>query len=167
MSGLMLEDDGENRILVKGGKGKKAPQKLKATICCDNGFMGEAEISYAGPNALARAKLAGEVISERIQILGLQGQLRVEIIGAGSVHFSMDEASSYELPNDGDYRVRTSAIYPKRYQAQQMVDEVMSLYCCGPAAGGGGRGYVTPQSSTASILVNRDIVSPNVQVKFL
>ncbi len=31
MSGLMLEDDGENRILVKGGKGKKAPQKLKAT----------------------------------------------------------------------------------------------------------------------------------------
>ena len=167
MSGLMLEDDGENRILVKGGKGKKAPQKLKATICCDNGFMGEAEISYAGPNALARAKLAGEVISERIQILGLQGQLRVEIIGAGSVHFSMDESSSYELPNDGDYRVRTSAIYPKRYQAQQMVDEVMSLYCCGPAAGGGGRGYVTPQSSTASILVNREIVSPNVQVKIL
>ena len=40
---------------MKGGKGKKA-QKLKATICCDNGFMGEAEISYAGPNALARAK---------------------------------------------------------------------------------------------------------------
>ena len=167
MSKLILEDCGENRILVKGGKGKKAPQKLKATICCDNGFMGEAEISYAGPNALARAKLAGEVISERIQILGLQGQLRVEIIGAGSVHFSMDESSSYELPNDGDYRVRTSAIYPKRYQAQQMVDEVMSLYCCGPAAGGGGRGYVTPQSSTASILVSREVVSPNVQIKIL
>ena len=37
----------------------------------------------------------------------------------------------------------------------------------GPAAGGGGRGYVTPQSSTASILVNREIVSPNVQVKIL
>ena len=76
----MLEDDGENRILVKGGKGKKAPQKLKATICCDNGFMGEAEISYAGPNALARAKLAGEVISERIQILGLQGQLKLKLL---------------------------------------------------------------------------------------
>ena len=159
----------ELRLGPQGGRThqKKAPQKLKATICCDNGFMGEAEISYAGPNALARAKLAGEVISERIQILGLQGQLRVEIIGGGSVHFSMDEASSYELPNDGDYRVRTSAIYPKRYQAQQMVDEVMSLYCCGPAAGGGGRGYVTPQSSTASILVSRETVSPNVQVKIL
>ncbi len=167
MTSLTLENNGENRILVKGGRGKKSPEKLKATICCDNGFMGEAEISYAGPNALARAKLAGEVISERIQILGLQGQLRIEIIGAGSVHYSMDETSSYHLPENGDYRVRTSAIYPKKDQAQQMVDEVMSLYCCGPAAGGGGRGYVTPQSSTASILVNRDIVDPNIQIKII
>ena len=78
MSNLNLESDGENRVFVRGGKGKKSPEKLKATICCDNGFMGEAEISYAGPNALARAKLAGDVIRERIQILGLQGQLRVE-----------------------------------------------------------------------------------------
>ena len=165
MSNLNLENDGENRVFVRGGKGKKSPEKLKATICCDNGFMGEAEISYAGPNALARAKLAGEVISERIQILGLQGQIRVEIIGAGSVHFSMDEKSSYHLPENGDYRVRTSAIYPQKYQAQQMVDEVMSLYCCGPAAGGGGRGYVTPQSSTASILVDRSIVDPNIKIR--
>ena len=165
MSNLNLENDGENRVFVRGGKGKKSPEKLKATICCDNGFMGEAEISYAGPNALARAKLAGEVISERIQILGLQGQIRVEIIGAGSVHFSMDEKSSYHLPENGDYRVRTSAIYPQKYQAQQMVDEVMSLYCCGPAAGGGGRGYVTPQSSTASILVDRSIVEPNIKIQ--
>ena len=165
MSNLNLENDGENRVFVRGGKGKKYPEKLKATICCDNGFMGEAEISYAGPNALARAKLAGDVISERIQILGLQGQIRVEIIGAGSVHFSMDEKSSYHLPENGDYRVRTSAIYPQKYQAQQMVDEVMSLYCCGPAAGGGGRGYVTPQSSTASILVDRSIVDPNIKIQ--
>lgn len=167
MTNLKLEYVGENRVLVSGGKGKKPPEKLKATICCDNGFMGEAEISYAGPNALARAKLAGEVILERIQILGLQGQIRVEIIGAGSVHFSIDETSSYELPKDGDYRVRTSAIYPQKDQAQRMVDEVMSLYCCGPAAGGGGRGYVTPQSSTASILVERSKVDPNILVKMI
>ena len=165
MSNLNLESDGENRVFVRGGKGKKSPEKLKATICCDNGFMGEAEISYAGPNALARSKLEGDVISERIQILGLQGQIRVEIIGAGSVHFSIDEKSSYNLPENGDYRVRTSAIYPQKYQAQQMVDEVMSLYCCGPAAGGGGRGYVTPQSSTASILVDRSIVDPNIKIQ--
>jgi hypothetical protein len=167
MSALSLENDGVNRILVKGANGKEPPKQLKATICCDNGFMGEAEISYAGLNALARARLAGEVIDQRIQKIGLQGQIRIEIIGAGSVHYSIDETSSYNLPNDGDYRVRTSAIYPHREQAQQMVDEVISLYCCGPSAGGGGRAYVTPQTSTASILVDRKIVDPNVKVKII
>jgi hypothetical protein len=167
MSALSLENDGVNRILVKGANGKEPPKQLKATICCDNGFMGEAEISYAGLNALARARLAGDVIDQRIQKIGLQGQIRIEIIGAGSVHYSIDETSSYNLPNDGDYRVRTSAIYPHREQAQQMVDEVISLYCCGPSAGGGGRAYVTPQTSTASILVDREIVDPNVQVKII
>ena len=167
MSALSLENDGVNRILVKGANGKEPPKQLKATICCDNGFMGEAEISYAGLNALARARLAGDVIDKRIQKIGLQGQMRIEIIGAGSVHYSIDETSSYNLPNDGDYRVRTSAIYPHREQAQQMVDEVISLYCCGPSAGGGGRAYVTPQTSTASILVDREIVDPNVQVKII
>ena len=167
MSALSLENDGVNRILVKGANGKEPPKQLKATICCDNGFMGEAEISYAGLNALARARLAGDVIDQRIQKIGLQGQMRIEIIGAGSVHYSIDETSSYNLPNDGDYRVRTSAIYPHREQAQQMVDEVISLYCCGPSAGGGGRAYVTPQTSTASILVDRKIVDPNVKVKII
>ena len=167
MSALSLENDGVNRILVKGANGKEPPRQLKATICCDNGFMGEAEISYAGLNALARARLAGDVIDQRIQKIGLQGQMRIEIIGAGSVHYSIDETSSYNLPNDGDYRVRTSAIYPHKEQAQQMVDEVISLYCCGPSAGGGGRAYVTPQTSTASILVDREIVDPNVQVKII
>ena len=167
MTHLILENNGENRVLVKGGKGKKSPDKLKATICSDNGFMGEAEISYAGPNALARARLAGDVINQRIEKLGIQGQMRIEIIGGGSVHYSIDETETYDLPNDGDYRVRTSGMYIQREQAQKMVDEVITLYCCGPSAGGGGRSYVTPQSSTASILVDRNIVNPNVKIKIL
>ena len=167
MTHLILENNGENRVLVKGGKGKKSPDKLKATICSDNGFMGEAEISYAGPNALARARLAGDVINQRIEKLGIQGQMRIEIIGGGSVHYSIDETETYDLPNDGDYRVRTSGMYKQREQAQKMVDEVITLYCCGPSAGGGGRSYVTPQSSTASILVDRNIVNPNVKIKIL
>ncbi|MDA0763347.1 MAG: DUF1446 domain-containing protein [Proteobacteria bacterium] len=167
MTGLILENDGINRILVKGAKGKNPPKQLKATICCDNGFMGEAEISYAGPNALARARLAGEIIDQRIQKLGIQGPMRIEIIGGGSVHYSLEETASYELPNNGDYRVRASAIYPHKEQAQQMIDEVTSLYCSGPSAGGGARSYVTPQSSTASILVDRSIVNPHIEVKLL
>ena len=47
--------DGPNRIGVSGGRGHAPPRQLKATVCVENGWLGEAEMSYAGPNALARA----------------------------------------------------------------------------------------------------------------
>mgnify|MGYP000597724451 CR=1 FL=1 len=45
-----------------GIKGHERPEKLKVTVCVDGGYMAEAEMSYAGLNALKRAKLAGEVV---------------------------------------------------------------------------------------------------------
>jgi len=47
-----------DRVRVAGAKGKPAPPTLKATVAFDGGWLGEAELSYAGMNALARAKLA-------------------------------------------------------------------------------------------------------------
>jgi hypothetical protein len=47
---------------------------------------------------------------------------------------------------------------------QRAADELQSLYCSGPAAGGGVRLQVTPQIATASILVPRERVLPNVRV---
>jgi hypothetical protein len=48
--------------------------------------------------------------------------------------------------------------------AQRVADEVLSLYCSGPAAGAGVRQHVTSQISTASILVDRARVQPQVQL---
>ena len=101
----------DNKVLVRGGIGHNKPNNLKATICSESGYMGEAEMSYAGPNAFLRAKLAIEVIEKRIQKIGLQGKTRFDIIGAGSVHFSSDEQSSYENKSDGDYRIRSAGFF--------------------------------------------------------
>ena len=70
MSELNLIEEEPNKVLVKGAVGHKKPDLLKATICSESGFMGEAEMSYAGPNALQRARLALEVIEKRIQKIG-------------------------------------------------------------------------------------------------
>ena len=45
---------------VTGARGRPAPETLKATVCVESGLLGEAEISYAGLNAAARAQLAAE-----------------------------------------------------------------------------------------------------------
>ena len=48
---------------------------------------------------------------------------------------------------------------------EQVADEVQSLYCSGPAAGGGVRQSVTSQVSTASVLVPRAPVEARAIVR--
>ena len=59
--------DRPDRVRVRGARGKPPPPTLKATVCVDAGWLGEGEISYAGPNALARAELAAAVVRTRCQ----------------------------------------------------------------------------------------------------
>jgi hypothetical protein len=49
--------------------------------------------------------------------------------------------------------------------AEMVRKEVATLYCCGPAGGGGIRTTVTPRIATASAFIPRKMVEP--QVSFL
>ena len=169
VSGLYLLEDGMDRILVKGIKGSPRPDQLKATVCVDGGFMAEAELSYAGMNSLARAKLAADIVLERMRKSGFNGEIRRDIIGAFSVLDGGNEPSgqSNKLPFDGDYRVRLSLISAEHETAQRLCDELQHLYCSGPAAGGGFRSSVTPQMASASILLNRTLVEPHIAVEVI
>src|SRR5262249_14492550 len=63
-----VEEVARDRARVSGARGRPAPPTLKATVCIDGGMLGEAEISYAGPNAAARARLAAETVRERMRV---------------------------------------------------------------------------------------------------
>lgn len=169
VTGLHLTEQAENRILVKGIKGKPGPAELKATVCVDGGYMAETELSYAGLNSLARAQLAGDVVIERMKKSGFNGDIRRDIIGAFSVldGGTPQMSSSDHLPFDGDYRVRLSLISAAKEPAQQLCDELQHLYCSGPAAGGGFRGSVTPQMASASILLDRALIEPHITVEVI
>lgn len=166
VSGVAIEEVGPDRVRVTGAKGRPGPERLKVTISVEAGWLGEAEISYAGPNAYARADLAARVVRERCALIGIEAPLRVEIIGTGTVHDNDAGAAraAGSFPADGEYRVRAAVRSPDRAAAASVADEVLSLYCSGPAAGGGVRQSVTPQISTASILVDRNRVAPHVAV---
>ena len=45
-----------------------------------------------------------------------------------------------------------------------MLWEVESLLCCGPAGGGGFRGSIAPAVVTKSLLIDRDLVRPSVEI---
>jgi hypothetical protein len=153
-----------DRVEVRGVQGHPRPETLKATVCYEGGWLAEGEISYAGPNAVARANLAGEIVRQRLDKLGLGAMpIRRDIIGMGSV-FADDAGRWWEEPSfmeaePWDVRLRVAAASPTREDADQMVREVTALYTCGPAGGGGVRTSVTPRLASDSCFIPRDWVN--------
>lgn len=166
ITGVSLAQVAPDRIAVSGARGHPRPDTLKATVSLDGGWLGEGEISYVGPNARKRAELAASVIRERCQIIGIDLPIRLDIIGTLSTFDSDDSVLRLRetFNDDGDYRVRAAVRCPDRETARAVSDEVLSLYCSGPAGGGGVRQTVTQRVETASILVDRERVHGAVQV---
>ena len=163
---VQVEETGANRVRVHGARGKPPPVTLKATICVEGGWLGEGEISYAGPNALARAELAATVVRARCRAIGIGDRVRVEVLGTEAIFDGNGGARRSRIsPNpDGEYRMRAAVRSAARKTAQQVSDEVLSLYCSGPAGGAGVRQQVSPQFSTASILIDRARVQARISV---
>ncbi|MEC8164728.1 MAG: acyclic terpene utilization AtuA family protein [Pseudomonadota bacterium] len=158
-----VEQIGPDRVRVSGAKGKPAPDTWKVTISVDGGWLGEGEISYAGPNALARAKLAAQTMRERIDVLGLDCDLRTDLIGTVSIHDgdTGELTQSYE-GEPQEVRMRAAANAHDEATAALVAREVESLYCDGPAGGGGVRRSTTWRVKTGSVLVPRKDVQPRV-----
>lgn len=167
VTGVTLSDDGTNRIKVSGTRGRPPPTTLKTTVSADGGWLAEAEMIYAGPNAFARAKMAADIIKSRVRAHDVQDDLRVDIVGVGAV-FDNDASTRRDAINEplnGEFRVRTAIRTADKETGAYVNDEVLSLFCSGPAGGGGYRCSVTGQVNTASILVPRDMVEPHVRAE--
>ncbi|WP_111415096.1 acyclic terpene utilization AtuA family protein [Billgrantia lactosivorans] len=162
LSAVRVEELGRDRVAVTGIRGKPAPQRLKTTVCYEGGWQGEAEISYAGPNALARARLAAEVLRERLTFRAPpELRSRLDIVGHASVFDSDAGDLQRTLPGGvgGDYRLRLAVEHAERRWVERATQELLALYCAGPAGGGGVRRQFQRRVCTASYLVRRGDVN--------
>jgi hypothetical protein len=153
----VVEEVGPDRVRVTGVRGHARPATLKVTVCTEQGWLAEGEISYAGPRAEARARLAGDVLRQR---LGADTPLRVDLIGVASA-FADDAGRWLDArgPGDGrDVRLRVALKSADRRVAERLLRETTALYTCGPAGGGGVRTALRPRLSTRSCLVPREAV---------
>jgi hypothetical protein len=162
LTDVEVREIGKDRVRVTGARGKPAPEMLKATVCVDGGVLGEAEISYAGPNAAARAALAIDVIRRRMRqrVPGLA--IRVDAIGAVSVLGTSAITPDLRGPEAGDIRLRFAAQSANVTEIESLLDEVEALYCAGPAGGAGVRRHVTPRLASAACLIERRYAEPRV-----
>ncbi len=156
-SQVEFESDGSNRVRVWGASGQPRPETLKATLGYRDGFIGEGQISYAGPGARARGELALSVLRARLDRLGCLGmEHRLELIGVNAMHGPAlgAEREPYEV------RVRLALRCTTRAQADRAAQEVEALYLNGPAGGGGVVMSVREVVAAASALVPRKAVRP-------
>lgn len=151
-----VSDAGIDRIALAGVRGHPRPATLKVTAFFEGGWLAEGEISYAGPGAESRARLAADILARRLPEL----KLRVDLIGALSL-FADDKGrllGRTPAADARDIRLRVAAVHAEHEAAERLAQEVTALYTCGPAGGGGVRTSVRSRLSTASCFVPREAV---------
>jgi hypothetical protein len=154
-----------DRIRISGAHGEERPRQLKATVAFDGGFLAEAGVSYAGAAAVKRARLAGEIVTERMRTVhGVDAALRVDLIGVDSLHASAHDARREPESEVEDVRLRCAMRAQDADTAGLLLWEMEALLCNGPAGGGGYRGAVTPSVITCSASVDRDAVHPRIEM---
>lgn len=161
------------QVRVSGATGARAPESLKVSLGFRGGWTGEGQISYAGPRAEERARLAGDIVVERMsRFHGVSsGELTVELIGTGSAFRGAPGARGPLGECEGrtsvipEVRLRVSGVLDSRKKADAVRWEVETLYTNGPAGGGGARGSVVPVVAirAASLARNEVVTAVDIQ----
>ena len=156
---VQLKELGPNQIEVTGGSGKGRPDTYKVSVGYQASFLGEGEITYAGSNAVARARLAGAIVQQRLK--DEFPDLRIDLIGQNSVHGD----SFHHAKDPYEVRLRVAGNATTADLASKIGEEVESLYTNGPAGGGAARKFVTDVVGIVSILMDRKKISHAITIK--
>lgn len=155
---VKLMQEAKDRVRVTGGSGTTKPDTLKVSVGYQAGYLGEGEITYAGSNAVGRAKLAGEIVRERLR--HTFNEIKVDLMGLNAVH-----GNAFHSTEPYEVRLRVAAKTPGAALAARVGEEVEALYTNGPGGGGGVRKYVHEMIGIVSCLMDRNLIKPEVIIK--
>jgi hypothetical protein len=158
-SRVTIEEIGRDRVRVQGGRGVPRTGTLKVSVGYIDSYIGEGQISYAGPGALERGRLALNVVRERLNLTGVQTtEARFDIIGVDSLHGAT-------LPRGLEpygVRIRVVGRTDSMAEAVRIGNEVETLYTNGPAGGGGAWKSAREVVAIASVLLPRAFAKPAI-----
>ncbi len=159
---VRLEQAGRHRVAVSGAKGRPRTPLYKVTVGYFDGFIGEGQVSFAGPNAVARAKLGAQIVQARLKERGFTyPEVQVDLIGLTSLHGWDDRR-----PEPYEVRLRIAARTHDRKAAEAVGFETRALHVHGPAGAGGGADPVVREIlAVKSVLLPREHVSPQVTLE--
>jgi len=158
-SSVRFAEVAPDRVAVSGGGGRPRPDTLKVSVGYLDSYIGEGQISYVGPGAVARGRLALDIVAERLQLTGVRtSELRLELIGVDAVY----KGSGVARAEPGEIRIRVVGRTENMAEAIRIGNEVETLYTNGPAGGGGAFKQARQVVAVVSTLVPQDMVRPAV-----
>lgn len=163
-SEITFTQTAKDEVQVSGGKGGPKTDFLKVSIGYIDSYIGEGQISYAGPGAVKRGQLALDIVEERLKLMGVQFQeLRCDLIGVNSLHSPKLSAGlePYEV------RARVTGRTQNMKEAVRIGNEVETLYTNGPAGGAGAWKVAREVVAMVSALIPRSLVKYTVQYEVL
>ena len=163
---IQLEPAGPDRVKVSGIRGRAPTDSLKVSIAYRAGFKAVGTLVYAWPDALDKAELAGRVLRERLDRLGLRfDEVRTEFVGASATHGALAGAPSADL---AEVQLRVGVRGDDRKMVERFTRELAPLVLNGPPSVtgfAGGRPKVEDVVAYWPALIDKREVTPAVRVE--
>jgi hypothetical protein len=161
-----LLDDGPDRVRVRGVKGRPPPARLKVSVAYSAGWKSVGTLTYAWPDAAAKARAGEEVLRRRLDHLGLAfGEIHTELVGWSSTHGPLAGEPDADIP---EVQLRFAVRADERAPVERFTREVAPLVLTGPPSV---TGYATGRPRVDEIvafwpaLIDRSAVEPHVRVE--
>ncbi len=163
-TGVRLAEIAKDQVRVTGGKGAPKTGLLKVSMGYVDSYIGEGQISYAGPGAVNRGRLALDIVKERLALMGVKTkEVRYDLMGVDSLHGN--KLSSGHDPYE--VRVRVTGRTENMQEAVRIGNEVETLYTNGPAGGGGAWKSAREVVAMVSVIIPASLVNPTVHYEVI
>jgi len=163
---IRLEDDGPDRVRVLGVRGGPPTAFLKVSVAYADGWKAVGSLTYAWPDAAAKAHAAGLVLRERLDRLGLAFEaVRTELVGWDSTHGPLAGEPPADLP---EVELRVGVRGRERAAVERFTREIAPLVLTGPPSVtgfAGGRPRVQEIMAYWPALIRRDAVETHLRVE--
>ncbi len=162
---IKLEQEGKNRVRVKGIRGLPPTDLYKVSISYADGWTSISKLTFAWPDALKKAQKADEILRQRSIDLNLDfEEIHTEFLGINACHGPL--AHPVDEPNEVILQIGVRGAH--QMDMVRFSREMVPLILGGPPTGTGfGTGRSRPKEVVAfwPALILKNLITPRCDVK--
>lgn len=164
LSSIALTDLGDNRVEVKGAKGKQPGGYYKFITGQPNGYLAQISFGYCWPDAYLKAERAVGILKKQLeQYKVAYDELRVDMLGQNSLHLGL---AAKRIADPEEVVLRLALKTESREAAQTFLRLLPPLALNGPPGMGGFSGIPSPRElvKIESYLIPKAYVEEGIKI---